>query len=230
MIKDSKLFELEVQIGDQAFAFGCDTEDARDEWYTAFDVYVYKNRLRRAKATDRFNINAKKMDMKTVMDNVAAFKLQYDSYFSMMYQYRDFSVIASGVDLTDVRDVSKLLVLEALAGGHSDKLLKVLTQLLRIPAESDVMWDAAAMGLKILFLLQDSKISSKTGVDNTSVAELAERAFQDMAVQDVLKQNAEQSDSYKEMSALAHFAVDSEKEVEKLQLRVKSLELALQVI
>lgn len=108
----------------------------------------------------------------------------------MMYQYQDFSIIASGVDLTDVRDVSKLLVAEALAGGYSDKLLKVLTQLLRIPAESEVMWDAAAMGLKILFLLQDSKISSKTGVDNTSVAELAERAFQDMAVQDVLKQKA----------------------------------------
>jgi hypothetical protein len=229
LINNSKLFELELQIDGKACAFGCDTEEARDEWFTAFEVYVYKNRLTKAMATGRFAIYAKNIDIKTVNDSVATFKLHYNSYFSMMYQYRDFSITSSGVDLTNVTDVSKLLIAESLAGGYSDKLLKVLTMLLRIPAESGVMWDAAAVGFKILTLLQESKISSEAGVDNTSITALAERSFCDIAVQDILRLKSEESESYKEMSALAHFAVDAEKEVVKLQSRVESLERALKV-
>ena len=212
---DSKMCAFEIETHDRTYSFGCESEQQKSYWLTAlqtsWDNHVFSKGTYKAQSKDL-----------TVADLPvfeANFKKQAQVYHSLTLEDRKFSVANSGVDLTNINDVSKYLVSEALAAGNSAKLLKVLQLLLLIPTEADGMWDAIAAGIQRLLMLNGGAADIKS----------ADAAFADTSVTELLKvKAAEGGNAYAQMNKLALFAVSGEQEIEHLRDRISVLEETIQ--
>jgi len=212
---ETKLCAFEVATMDRIYAFGCDSEQQKSNWLialqTCWDNHVF------TKGT--FKVQSKELNASDVLKFVANFNKQAQVYHSLTLEDRKFSVANSGIDLSNINDVSKYLVNEALAAGNSAKLLKVLQLLLLIPSEADGMWDAIAVGIQRLLMMNN-------GVADIHAADLA---FADTSVTELLNlKAADGGTAYSQMNKLALFAVSNEQEIERLRDRVSVLEETIQ--
>ena len=212
---DTKLFGFEIETNERTYAFGCESEQQKSNWLTAlqccWDKHVF------AKGT--FKVQSKELNISDIHIFEGNFKKQAQVYHSLTLEDRKFSVAASGVDLTNINDISKYLVNEALAAGNSSNLLKVLQLLLVIPPESDGLWEAIATGIQRLLMMNGGL---------TDIAS-ADAAFADSSVTELLKiKAAEGGTAYAQMNKLALFAVNGEQEIEHLRDRISVLEETIQ--
>ena len=113
---DSKMCAFEIETHDRTYSFGCESEQQKSYWLTAlqtsWDNHVFSKGTYKAQSKDL-----------TVADLPvfeANFKKQAQVYHSLTLEDRKFSVANSGVDLTNINDVSKYLVSECEA-SHGSK-------------------------------------------------------------------------------------------------------------
>ena len=235
-ILDLRMFAFEIEAQGRTYAFGCETEQQKTYWLTALQTSLGDYLKSKRNSIDGRSFSSQN-DGGTIVDVLAGalgFGMTSDQLTVAAGNLEDSKAYLSysGIDMMDIRQISKYLVNESIAAGSSTKLLKVLQLLLLVQSDSEGMWDTVAAGIQRLLTIQagisdnnvtdaNSQHSASTGVaafeDNPKLVELLRK-----------KKAISGGTAYTEVSKLAALAVREEQEIEHLRHRLSLLEGTLE--
>ena len=228
-ILDLRMFAFEIEAQGRTYAFGCESEQQKSNWLTAlhtsFGNYL---QLKRDSIDGERSYSQRDGNIVDALADALGFGMTTDR-FTLSANLEDSKayLTSSGIDMSDIGQVSKYLVNETVSAGSSVKLLKILQLLLLIQSDSEGMWDAVAAGIQRLLAIQAGVSDSSTSLSTSGAVAAFEENTQ---LIELLKKNKVISGgtAYAEVSKLAAITVRKEQEIEHLRHRMSVLEGTLE--
>ncbi len=140
-------FEVETTAG-VVFVLTCETMAEKDRWLAALIISKEEFPL----STSSYRMQIHSLSPSDVLHFVAQFRRLGADYEGFVAEQRAFAAEYCGVDVSDAGEVFAFLQSELLASGLNTKLLMVLLQLMLIPSDNEMLWDAVLAGVQPLTL------------------------------------------------------------------------------
>lgn len=207
-IKELGAPAFEMETTERVYAFGCESAADKDHWITALQVSRENHYLRNGE----YKIVAKELQPADVFKFAEQFRKQGEVYHQISVEHKRMALTACGLDLTDICKVFDYLRLETIAIGVNSHLLKILQELLLIPAGSETLW--AALSSAIQQLREQSGRSS----------EVVHKTLNKKSIVELFDNKGEGGQTYTQMSKLAMLAVNSETQIKELTQRLHNSE------
>ena len=137
---------FEIETTDRIYALGCENATEKDNWLTA----LQRCRENYLMNKGTYKLQFRELQSQDVYRFAEMFRKQSSNYQAIAMEDQRHQMELVGLDLTSLIDVSRYLQLESIAMGNGANLMKVLYELLLIPAGAEGVWEASTVALRIV--------------------------------------------------------------------------------